>query len=1112
MQRSISNGVLRAPVKDSLARFRRLFAAVLFALCLPSAAFAGFDLTFEGWTFASDGTYAARFSAAPASLYCPGECDIFPVVTGGSYARRSHSGTEVIIYIRRDGAAQSTVTLPANYVAKTSGGEYSNQITSPQLTLPPDTTPPVATITTQPSGTIGLTNPSTSSGFRIDYSFSEYFADLTASDFALTNATIKSAEKLGNRSYRVWFLPIADGPVVVTLPAAKIVDPAGNTATAAAVVSVTADGTPPTISIAPFTGAANGAQTAQITLSEDVTDFTLSDLSVTNATATLSGSVRNYTAVLTPLVDGPVTLSVAAGTVSDATGNINAASNTVSMTYDGTAPSISIAAFTGPANGAQSAIITLSEPASNFTLSDLSLTNATATLSGSGASYTVVLTPLTDGDVALSVTAGRFTDAAGNANTASNEVSRSVDITAPDVSLTAAQAIIPAGGSFDVTITFTEAVTGVAAGDLMVTNGVATALSGSGTTYVATIQADNGGDIAVRLPANAAQDAVGNGNTASNELTRDYDGVFPAISIAAFTGPLNGAQTAIITLSEPSTTFTLADLSVTNATATLTGSDSSYTAVLTPTADGPVTLSVAAGTFTDAAGNPNTASNTVSMTYDGTAPSISIAAFTGPANGVQSAVITLSEPASDFTLSDLSLTNATATLSGSGASYTAVLTPLADGDVVLSVAAGRFTDAAGNANTASNTVTMTYDGTAPAVTLSTPATSTAGASTFPVTVQFSEPVTGFEITDLLVANGTATALSGSGSDYNVTVQASGAGDTSVSVPVAAAQDAAGNGNLQSNTLSVTSATIDVTQEKIAQFMLARSRQLLGSQPDLTGFLSGTQAGGFSASASRGLSQFSYASAPGRPVWMVLTGSWSEQDDAKTTYVFGAVGSHLTLTPNLLLGAMVEFDHAAMREDSTRIHGTGWLAGPYFVARLPEAPIYFEGRVLFGQSSNRITPFGTYTDRFNTTRTLGLFKVSGEVQSGALTLSPNLSYAYTEDRQKRYVDGLGNEIPAQKLALAETALGLDLSYRADWVPAQDALTLTGGIKLIHSSTSGAGYGVDALPAGSATRGRVNLGLDYQIGVDSTWTATLAYDGIGMADYEAIAAQIGFQTRF
>ncbi|WP_394181155.1 Ig-like domain-containing protein [Yoonia maritima] len=790
----------------------------------------------------------------------------------------------------------------------------------------------------------------------------------------------------------------------------------------AATVDLFPDYDVPTVSIAAFTGALNGDQTAVITLSEDSTDFVLADLTLTNATATLSGSGTSYTAVLTPVADGPVALSVGVGTFSDAAGNTNAvASNEVTATYDGTAPTVSIAAFTGALNGDQTAVITLSEDSTDFVLADLTLTNATATLSGSGTSYTAVLTPVADGPVALSVGVGTFSDAAGNTNA-----------------------------------------------------------------------------------------------VASNEVTATYDGTAPTVSIAAFTGALNGDQTAVITLSEDSTDFVLADLTLTNATATLSGSGTSYTAVLTPVADGPVALSVGVGTFSDAAGNTNAvASNEVTATYDGTAPTVSIAAFTGALNGDQTAVITLSEDSTDFVLADLTLTNATATLSGSGTSYTAVLTPVADGPVALSVGVGTFSDAAGNTNAvASNEVTTTYDGTAPTVSIATTTTHFSGAGTFDVAATFSEEVMGFDANDIAVTNGSVTNVTGSGADYVATIAATGSGDVEISVPAGTAVDAAGNASLASNTLSISSATVAETQTVIAQFMYTRSNQLISSQPNLTGFLLADGAGRFDASVTRGAGSFSFARAPdaSTPVWVNLNASWTDEDVRETQYVFGAAGSHFAFSPNLLVGGMIEMDYLSQEDGTAQVEGRGWLVGPYFVARTPNHPLFIDGRLLYGKTSNDVSPLGTYTDRFESERVLAQFKVSGELVYSATTLIPSLQLSYTTDDQKAYVDSLDNKIPAQGIELGQAELGMDFRHVLQLADSVKTIELAGGLAAIGSSTRGSGNADLIVPEYEGARAKLKLGLNYTMANGGTFSVDTFYDGIGARGYESLGLQARYNLTF
>lgn len=111
--------------------------------------------------------------------------------------------------------------------------------------------------------------------------------------------------------------------------------------------------------------------------------------------------------------------------------------------------------------------------------------------------------------------------------------------------------------------------------------------------------------------------------------------------------------------------------------------------------------------------------------------------------------------------------------------------------------------------TANHTIDITFvaDNVPPAVTLTTSATSPTNAATIPVTATFSKAVTGFDVADISVTNGTAgsfVATSTTVYTFNVTPTADGV--VSVSVPAAAASDAASSTLMSavSNTLSVVS--------------------------------------------------------------------------------------------------------------------------------------------------------------------------------------------------------------------------------------------------------------------------------------------------------------------
>ena len=391
--------------------------------------------------------------------------------------------------------------------------------------------------------------------------------------------------------------------------------------------------------------------------------------------------------------------------------------------------------------------------------------------------------------------------------------------------------------------------------------------------------------------------------------------------------------------------------------------------------------------------------------------------------------------------------------------------------------------------------------TSPKVTLSSATTTLTGTDPFTVTATFDEDVTGFDdlANDITIANGTVTGITAvSATVYTLAVTPTGAGDVSITVPAAAAQDAASNDNTASNTLVIGNTIVEDTQKAIADFMLGRANNLASNQPGLKRFLPGTFQNTFYAAVTRGNGTLSGAFAQDN-TWAELTGSWSGDDN----YALGSFGAHSFVNPNLLIGGMLQFDYA--EDSANNASGNGYMVGPYFVAQVPDQPLFLEGRLLYGQTDNKISPLGTYTDSFETERWLAQVRATGKYQYMATTLMPLLDLTYTDDSQKAYTDSLGNVIPGQTVSLIQVSAGMDFSTPIS-VPT-GALELTGGLSGIYSASDGAA----AAPEFENWRGRTHLGLNYGMASGANLSATTFYDGIG-TDYESYGASLGFDMKF
>ncbi|MFP6791402.1 MAG: Ig-like domain-containing protein [Thalassolituus sp.] len=710
------------------------------------------------------------------------------------------SGSGAVYTVLVTPNAEGIVVLEvADTVAVDAAGNSNSA--GPQLQLTYDATAPTAVI----SGASGDIN----AAFTATVTFSESITGFDLSDIIAVNASLSDFAGSGS-TYTVLVTPNIDGPVTVDVAAAVATDGAGNGNTAAAQLTATYDGSAPTVVIGGASGSINTPFTATLTFSESVSGFDVSDVGISNALLSdFAGSGAAYTVLVTPNADGAVTLDVAASTASDSAGNGNTAAAQLAVTYDATIPTLTLDGASGDINAPFTANMIFSESVSGFDLSDVQVTNATLSdFSGSGASYSVLVTPTADGVVTLDVSADAALDAAGNANSAATQLLATYDGSAPTVAISGASGAI--NTAFTATIAFSESVSGFDVSDLGVSNALLSDFAGSGASYTVLVTPNADGALTLDVAAAVAQDVAGNDNSAATQLTATYDATAPTAVISGASGYINAAFTATITFSESVNDFVVGDIAVSNATlADFSGSGDTYSVLVTPTTDGAVTLDVAANAAQDAAGNNSAAAAQLAVTYDAIAPTVLLTAPATLVNAAFTATITFSENVTDFVVADISASNATLSdFSGSGTSYTVLVTPTTDGTVTLDVVNAVAVDVAGNSNNAAGQLVVTYDATAPTVALTTAATLV--NEPFTVTATFSEMVTGVELADFVVTNGTAGNLAALGNAYSVLITPTADGDVTVNMAAGAASDAAGNTSTAAVELTTSADTTGAT--------------------------------------------------------------------------------------------------------------------------------------------------------------------------------------------------------------------------------------------------------------------------------------------------------------
>ncbi len=373
--------------------------------------------------------------------------------------------------------------------------------------------------------------------------------ELKSSDIEVTNATVSKVEKESGINWLVTLSVSGTGDKVVTvkLKDGSANDLAGNLHSVASnTLQVDFDGTPPsgfTVTWDDTKINATEVGTSSFTFSgaEVGTAYNYTIISAAGGTpVTGTGTINTTTdkisvADLSGLNDGTLTLTV---TLTDANSN-QSDPQTYEATLDTQAPTgttvASISTDTGEENDDG---ITSDNRLSFFGLAETgstvevfidgnSIGTTTATNTGEW-TYDHSGTALADASYELTAQA---TDDTGNKGTISSAFALQVDTSVPTVIL-AADPATNVNAAFSTTIIFSEEVSNFEMSDISITNGTGSdfTLLSSGKTWSFTVTPTSDGAVSVQVPAAVANDAAGNSNLVSNELSRTYDGTAPTVT------------------------------------------------------------------------------------------------------------------------------------------------------------------------------------------------------------------------------------------------------------------------------------------------------------------------------------------------------------------------------------------------------------------------------------------------------------------------------------------------------------------------------------------------------------------------------------------------------
>jgi len=647
----------------------------------------------------------------------------------------------------------------------------------------------------------------------------------------------------------------------------------GSMSTASASTSVTiADSVPPVLTFTSQPGAYSN--TATLTYNFSVSETIQSATLVANS-FTFTGSCTigaptlvsglNYTITLSGCTDSTGVLSLKASTLRDTAGNFAAAVSSNSTIIDRTAPTASFTTKPGAYTTSLSNtpyVVTFSEAVTNMNSTKLSISGSGCQIvnfvANSSTVYSFEVSSCANGVTStVTLASGAGTDVAGNIGPGSSlPTSTIIDATAPSVvTWSNSQAALTNAATLTYTLTFNEAVSGLAAADFTITGctSTPTITTSNNITYTITLSGcTSGSTVSVGISSLVVVDQAGTANTAPSQsaISRTLDFVAPVVSWGSNPpSPTKVNSTFSIQFGEEVVGFGSNDITNTGTaqgcvfTLTTIVPGFTFSVLVSSCSDGTLIPVITANSVTDVAGNAGPLANPSAdrtagpIVVDRTAP---VATFTStpPArtNGTLTYVLSFNEAIITTANAPESLSASDFTNAGSATgcaigvaqiastnNYTITLSSCSNGTVSLTLADDAVQDIATNAGQVGIIAAgVTVDNTAPTASFTTAPGAYTTATSTRIVVTFSESVTGITASTF-TRSGSGCVISAfsatSASVYQFDLSGCADGATgSVTLPANSATDLAGNQG-PATALSV-STIFDRTAPSVSSFTTA----------------------------------------------------------------------------------------------------------------------------------------------------------------------------------------------------------------------------------------------------------------------------------------------------
>ena len=250
------------------------------------------------------------------------------------------------------------------------------------------------------------------------------------------------------------------------------------------------------------------------------------------------------------------------------------------------------------------------------------------------------------------------------------------------------------------------------------------------------------------------------------------------------------------------------------------------------------------------------------------------------------------------------------------------------------------------------------------------------------------------------------------------------------------------------------------------------------------------------------------------IWAEGNISKFKTNNGKGRFFITQIGADYLIKPDVLIGLSIQGDWLNMdgKNTESKTEGTGFLITPYVTAKLSE-DLYLNANVGWGKSYNDISPFGTYTDSFNSERWIASAALIGKWKLNGFNIEHGTYLTYFKETSDSYTDSLSVFIPSVETETGTFKIGPTLSknYTTDKGSIYTPFLTMNGIWTFSQNNRTTAFNQKSR-ATKGLRGRLELGLDIYSDNSSQFKFSTNYDGIGDSNFESWGLILNYNYQF